>query len=171
MNLPRAYCQRDYWDQLGTCPGITIHDYGCYLTSAAMIAVKHGHQIDPPALNQDWLYRYVNGCDATDYLLPGTYPDIVHEGSPWGRDHLFGLDPSRQSAIIQIDGTQTLGYITHYLAWESCDSGRVYAIDPWYGDLCDVESRYGNVIQKVAIYRGPTSSQAPGRKYYHGSGQ
>lgn len=157
-NLPVAYCQQNYWDQLGRCAGITIHDYGCYLTAAAMIACKHGQSIDPPNLNQAWMWLYVNGCDATDYLLPQTYPDIVHEGSPWGRDYLFGLDPAEQSAIVQIDGTQTLGYITHYLAWDHCEGGRVYALDPWYGDLCDVESRYGNVIQKVAIYHGPQAA-------------
>jgi len=152
--IPTYYCQRDYWDQLGRCAGITIHDYGCYLTAAAMIAVKYGKATNPPALNQAWMWLYVNGCDATDYLLPSTYPDIAYVSSPWGREHLFNLDPGRNSSIVQIDGTATLGYITHYLAWDHCEGGRVYAVDPWYGDLCDVESRYGNVIQKVAIYEG-----------------
>ena len=159
--IPTYYCQRDYWDQLGQCPGITIHDYGCYVTSAAMIATKFQHPIDPPGLNRAWYGQYVNGCDATDHLLPNTYPDITLQGSPWGREHLFGLDPNTQSAIIQIDGTQTLGYITHYLAFDKTENGRVLAVDPWYGDLCDVEARYGNVIQKVAIYGGPSAVPTP----------
>lgn len=160
MTVPVVYCQRDHWDQLGHCPGITIHDYGCYVTSAAMLAVLFGNTVDPPGLNQLWLGGYVNGCDATDYLLPGTYPSITLEATPWGREHLFGLGPD-QSAIIQIDGTATLGYITHYLAFDHVEGNRVIAVDPWYGDLCDVEARYGYVIQKVAIYRGPTGPGVP----------
>lgn len=171
MSLPVAYCQQDYMDQLGHCPGIYIRDYGCYVTAASMVAEKFGHAIDPPRMNEAWMDGYVNGCDATDQLLVRTFPDITHEGSPWGRDVLFGLDHERQSALVQIDGTQTLGYITHYLAFSHVQDGRIMCNDPWVGDLCDVEARYGYVVQKVAIYSGVPASLAPAVNYYQGVGE
>ena len=51
---PQIYSQRDpQWasQKLGTVIGATIGQYGCFITSFAMIARYYGHQITPNALN------------------------------------------------------------------------------------------------------------------------
>ena len=56
------------WDQLGECPGTYMRDYGCAVTSIAMVFKYYGVETDPGELNE-WLNKsgiYESGCEMGD---------------------------------------------------------------------------------------------------------
>lgn len=73
----KVWNQKDFTDQLGTCPGLTIHNSGCTITSLAMLHAYLGivREVDgqkgndPPTENQ-WRGKF-GGYAATSYQLGG----------------------------------------------------------------------------------------------------
>lgn len=51
------YNQLNYYDQLGASP-YTVHDYGCLITSLAMVATRAGNAVTPP-----WIASHPNWFD------------------------------------------------------------------------------------------------------------
>ncbi|MSQ82712.1 MAG: hypothetical protein EXR77_07315 [Myxococcales bacterium] len=73
----KVWNQKDYGQQLGTCPGLTIHNSGCTITSLAMLhaylGVKRhvdGQEGDDPVLENAWRKQY-GGYAASDYEMGG----------------------------------------------------------------------------------------------------
>lgn len=80
--LPIVFGQRDYLQQLGTTGG-SIRDYGCKLTTHAIIAKACGKEIDPIELNKIYIARsiYAEGKNLADDALTRVFPDIILQQS------------------------------------------------------------------------------------------
>jgi len=155
--LKRLFSQLDYSNQLGSCDHLTLATNGCYVTSAAMVASSYGEDVDPAWMNEQWTKNgfYVDGCDATDQLLPKTFAALWLTRTDSGVAGCQGVDvDGDESAIVQIDGVKAgLGVPTHFLALDHCEDATVFAGDPLVGKVVDVSNKYRDAIAKVAVYR------------------
>jgi len=155
--LKTFYKQLDYPDRkLGTCD-VTLATNGCYVTSAAMVASSYGEDVDPIRMNDQWTSNglYVDGCDATDQLLPKTFPNLWLAGTKSGVTGCQAVDvDGDESAIVRIDGAKEhLGTDSHFVALDHCEGDTVFAGDPLAGAVVNLKMRYGDSIDKVAVYR------------------
>jgi len=176
-HFPVLYAQRDArWaaQRLGTADGITLGQYGCYVTSMAMLACYYGHPITPAALDDRYTAEaiYVNGDMMPDDALHHAFPDLelvaVHDYSNAPADlntlRSIAADPALMAVIgLDFDHNPSDGVQTHFLDLVTCDgssdgSGLLVA-DPWYGGIAPFARNYGadpvSTIQKVVVYRGP----------------
>lgn len=157
MYLPVIFDEQAQSGTLGTCTESPMALYSCYVCSAAMVACYFGHDTDPGQINDYWRDHglYVRGCLAVNTALPEMFGDLqLLRDTDTGVAGCEAVSfESGEAGIVHINGLAVLGYADHYLALDHCAYGRVYAGDPWWGDLCDVEARYGNVIENVIVYR------------------
>jgi len=173
-HFPTLYEQRDArWaaQRLGTANGITLGQYGCYVTSMAMLACYYGHPITPAALDDLYTARqiYVNGDMMPDDALHQAFPDLelvaVHDYSnvPADLDVLRSIaaDPALMAIVgLDFDHNPSDGIQTHFSPLADCDGAHVQLADTWYGGvIADMTVNYGpdpaSTIQKVVVYRGP----------------
>jgi len=180
--FPVLYAQRDpRWagQRLGTADGITLGQYGCYVTSMAMLACYYGHPITPAALDDLYTARgiYVDGDMMPDDALHRAYPDLtlvaVHDYSNAPADlgllRTIAADPSLTAIIgLDFDHNPSDGVQTHFSPLASSDGVHVALADTWYGGvIADMTVNYGSdpatTIQKVVVYKGPApaSTSAP----------
>ena len=177
--FPQLYAQRDpRWasQRLGTADGITLGQYGCYVTSMAMLACYYGHPITPAQL--DDLYTnehiYVNGDMMPDDALHRAYPDLtlvaVHDYSNGPADlgllRSIAADPTLTAVIgLDFDHNPADGVQTHFSPLAGCDGVHVQLADTWYGGIiADMTVNYGpdpaTTIIKAGGYRGPAPKGA-----------
>ena len=171
--LPQVYSQRDpRWagTRLGTASGATIGQYGCYLTSFAMVAGYHGHPVTPPELNAAFLRAgaYVAGDLCADDDLQRVFGDCrlvaaenyAAQRAALGRLRDFLADPGT-SVILELDFDHdpSDGIQTHFVTAVDCDGTHVTVADPWFGGVDAFTTHYGNdpaaTIQKFVVYAGP----------------
>jgi hypothetical protein len=187
--LPQVYAQRDpRWAgvELGTCPGATIGQFGCYLSSFAMLACYYGHQITPPGL--DALFRegaeFVDQDLCSDNDLQAAFGDCVYVETrdystqpadlQYLRDAL--ADPSR-SVILELDfdHNPSDGIQTHFVVAVDCDGTDVSIADPWYGGVAPFAAHYGpapaTTIQKLVVYSGTPAQSSGGSQAPSGGDQ
>jgi len=181
-NFPQLYAQRDpRWanQRLGTADGITLGQYGCYVTSMAMLACYYGHPITPARLDDLYTARgiYVDGDMMPDDALHRAFPDLtlvaVHDFSNGPADlgllRSIAADPSLTAVIgLDFDHNPADGVQTHFSPLAGCDGVHVQLADTWYGGvIVDMTVNYGpepaTTIQKVVVYKGPApaSTSAP----------
>ncbi|HXM58088.1 MAG TPA: hypothetical protein VOB72_22005, partial [Candidatus Dormibacteraeota bacterium] len=131
--LRKLYRQLDYRNELGACDGLTLATNGCYVTSAAMVASSYDEDVDPVWMNDQWTRNgfYVDGCDATDQLLPKTFAGLWLTRTASGVPGCRGVNvDGDESAIVEIDGVKAgLGVPTHFLALDHCEGDTVFAGD------------------------------------------
>lgn len=173
-NFPALYAQRDpRWasQRLGTADGITLGQYGCYVTSMAMLACYYGHTITPAALDDLYTARgiYVDGDMMPDDAVHRAFPDLtlvaVHDYSNGPADlgllRSIAADPTLMAVIgLDFDHNPSDGVQTHFSPLAGCDGVHVQLADTWYGGIiADMTVNYGSdpatTIQKVVVYRGP----------------
>jgi N-acetyl-anhydromuramyl-L-alanine amidase AmpD len=173
-HFPALYAQRDArWasQRLGTADGITLGQYGCYVTSMAMLACYYGHPITPAALDDLYTARqiYVNGDMMPDDALHRAFPDLelvaVHDYSNVPADlgvlRSIAADPALMAIVgLDFDHNPSDGIQTHFSPLADCDGAHVQLADTWYGGvIADMTVNYGpdpaSTIQKVVVYRGP----------------
>jgi len=181
-NFPDLYAQRDpRWagQRLGTANGITLGQYGCYVTSMAMLACYYGHPITPAALDDLYTARaiYVDGDMMPDDALHHAFPNLelvaVHDYSNGPADlgllRQIAADPALMAVIgLDFDHNPSDGVQTHFSPLASSDGVHVALADTWYGGvIADMTVNYGpdpaTTIQKVVVYKGPApaSTSAP----------
>ncbi len=181
-NFPALYAQRDpRWasQRLGTADGITLGQYGCYVTSMAMLACYYGHAITPAALDNLYTARgiYVDGDMMPDDALHRAFPNLelvaVHDFSNGPADlgllRSIAADPTLTAIIgLDFDHNPSDGVQTHFSPLASSDGVHVALVDTWYGGvIADMTVNYGpdpaTTIQKVVVYKGPApaSTSAP----------
>jgi len=173
-NFPDLYAQRDpRWagQRLGTANGITLGQYGCYVTSMAMLACYYGHPITPAQLDDLYTARgiYVDGDMMPDDALHRAFPNLelvaVHDYSNGPADlgllRSIATDPALTAIIgLDFDHNPSDGVQTHFSPLASSDGVHVALADTWYGGvMADMTVNYGpdpaTTIQKVVVYRGP----------------
>jgi N-acetyl-anhydromuramyl-L-alanine amidase AmpD len=176
-NFPALYAQRDpRWanQRLGTADGITLGQYGCYVTSMAMLACYYGHTITPAALDDLYTARgiYVDGDMMPDDALARAFPNLelvaVHDYANAPADlgllRSIAADPSLTAVIgLDFDHNPADGVQTHFLDLAGCDASTdgsgLRVADPWYGGVAPFDRNYGSdpatTIQKVVVYKGP----------------
>ncbi|OGY36795.1 MAG: hypothetical protein A3E36_03845 [Candidatus Andersenbacteria bacterium RIFCSPHIGHO2_12_FULL_45_11b] len=73
------YNQLNYYDTLGYSP-YTVHDYGCFVTSMAMVATFYGNRITPPQIanHPSWFNR--EGYAFTTAIAAGIGLSITDKG-------------------------------------------------------------------------------------------
>lgn len=167
--LPQIYSQRDSrWatQRLGTVNNTTIGDYGCYVTSMAMVASYFGNSVTPSELddiftNNKW---YSDGNMMVDNNLHKAYSDIIYKSSldfssvPADLSKLQQLNSDVNTLVIlEVDfNPSQIGVQTHFVVCVDCDGIKVTIADPWTGTICDI-TKYGKAkttIQKFVIYSG-----------------
>ena len=170
--LPQVYSQRDpRWagTRLGTASGATIGQFGCSLTSLAMVACYNGHQVTPLELNAAFLRAgvYVDGDLCADNDLQQVFSDcrLVETKSYAARradlrELCDLLSDERTSVILELDFDHdpTDGIQTHFVTAVACDGATVTIADPWYGGVDTFATHYGRdpatTIQKFVVYAG-----------------
>ncbi len=200
-NLPKIFSQRDpQWaaQRLGTVNGSTLGQYGCYVTSFAMVAAYYGKDINPSKLDDFFTNGHVyynaqgNHNDpakfAADNMLQVIYGDIVFQkaydftNAPADLNLLKTLlaDPTL-SVILEVDFNHNPGdgIQTHFVVAVECDGKKVVIADPWQvpGSVDDFTKNYGNnpaqTILKFVVYKGnvpatASTSPAAGADMYGG---
>ena len=175
-SLPKIFSQRDsQWasQRLGTVNGTTIGQYGCFVTSFAMVAQFYGKDVNPAQLDDLFTNNglYANGNLCTDDGLHKAYGDIEYVSSiaypndPADLNKLKDLlsDPS-QIVILELDFDHDPndGIQTHFVVAVECDGSNVTIADPWYGTQNNFSDHYGNnpsqTIQKFVVYKGAPPS-------------
>lgn len=171
--FPQIYSQRDsQWasQRLGTVDGVTIGQYGCYITSFAMIAGYFGHQISPNALDDIFTNKglYTDGdLVKSDADLSQVFPDILfkqtydYSNGPADLNLLQQLSADDSIAVIlelDFDHDPNDGIQTHFVCLHEYDGNTFKIYDPWYGTDDDFSLHYGSnpsqTIQKFVVYKG-----------------
>lgn len=193
--LPKVYAQRDpAWtaQRLGTVNGSTIGQYGCYITSFAMLACYYGHYVTPAQLDNIFTNDpitltpiYVNGDLCPDNGLQQAFADCVFQKAydfthiPADLNVLKDLlaDPTT-SVILELDFDHNPndGQVqAHFVVAVDCDGQKVTIADPWYAGVAPFSQNYGlnpsETILRFVVYKGtPASSAAPtgGANMYKG---
>ncbi len=134
-----SYVQLDYSQTLGDSR-YTIHDYGCLVTSLAMVATYYGHAITPPAIasHSSWFTNgdaYVSSIadgigitvsggrvnwDTVDSQLASGHPVIVSIYLP----QVGAINRDGSSHFIVISGKSG----NHYLMQDPLGPGRGYSL-------------------------------------------
>lgn len=170
--LPIIFGQRDYLQRLGSSAG-TIAEYGCYVTSFAILARACGKETDPVELNRVLTERdmYLNGNLMYDNNLTKIFPDLVYQqtiefknankNTPADLSLLRELmkDPTTW-VIVKIQVPPPFN--THF-ALVTGINGVVTIADPLTKRHEDFAQRYGDPaanIMKFVVYKGtPVSSE------------
>lgn len=171
--LPAIYGQRDpRWAQVhlgypSAGAASTLGNYGCYVTTDAIVASYFGQPITPPELNERFVAAacYVQGNLLTDSSLSRIFPECKYETSlyygngPADLAKLQSLLESPHSAVIlEVDFNPShVGVQTHFVVAVQCDGERVTIADPWTGTLRNLADAYGDpktAIQKFVLYSG-----------------
>ena len=136
-----SYVQLNYYDRLGASP-YTVHDYGCLITSLAMVASFAGNTVTPPwiASHTNWFdyggNAYVSSiADGIGLVVRGTgsinwntvdtelgngHPVIVSIYLP----NVGAINADGSSHFIVISGKSG----NHYLMQDPLGSGRGYSL-------------------------------------------
>ena len=175
--LPVIYLQRDpRWagQRLGTVDGSTIGQYGCYVSSLAMVAKYYGHDVTPASLDDLFTNGkfYNNGNLCSDDILQKVFADCKfvraynYPNTPADLNLLKTLISDLTiSVILEVDFNYNPadGIQTHFVECVDCDGTKVTIADPWYGGIVDLSVHYGNnpaqTILKYVVYQGKPIAQ------------
>lgn len=137
-----SYVQLNYSDTLGNSP-YTVHDYGCLVTSLAMVATYYGNRVSPPWIaNHPNFFSYGDAYVSTiasaiglvqmssrsvnwsvvDSELDNGHPVIVSIYLP----QVGAINRDGSSHFIVISGKSGSG--NHYLMQDPLGSGRGYSL-------------------------------------------
>jgi hypothetical protein len=164
MDVPVFGQRWDPWrtDLLGYSSTDTIGDYGCALTSVAMVLKYYGAETDPRDLN-NWLKAnagYYNDDLIRWEVAPGRASGVTYEGRhDWSGPADLGvingeLDAGFPAIVeVRLSGQQ------HFVVLKGRNGTTYSMVDPWYGSGdVTLNDRYGS--PSAAIW---------GLRKYHGS--
>lgn len=164
-SLPIVFGQQDYFQQLGTTGG-SIKEYGCKLTTHAIIAKACGKETDPIELNKLYISKgfYSDGKNLTDDALTKVYPDIILQQSID-----YSNSPADLNLIKELLKDQTNWVVlrikipppfnTHFVLCTGVN-GVVTIANPLTKKQEDFSQLYGDPvtnITKVTVYKGTPS--------------
>lgn len=145
----------------------TIQQYGCLLTSAAMMCKYYGKDTDPPKLNE--AMKAKGGFSGNLFVwsvLPVVYPDILMdwnyyikcETTPAPLNKIDELLNAGVPVIVKVDFNPATSPINeHWVLVVGKQDGSYVINDPIDGTRVKFESRYGapeKFIFRIAAYRG-----------------
>ena len=158
-----TYSQNDpKWKKqvLGFDKTATFGQYGCLLTSLAIVATHYGHEIDPPALNAK--FKSVGGfavrsaylvTRALKVAVPGM--DINFQACAAVRapmDQINACLDKNQPVILEVDWSPAAGLQTHYLVAHRREQQVVMCIDPYPYPAADInlgKSKYASIARSA----------------------
>lgn len=178
-----VYCQRDpKWasQRLGTVNGSTIGDYGCYVTSMAMLSCYYGHVVTPAQLDDILTDKNLYVNESGQYKAPANlmvdnnltrvFPDITYQktydfsSKPADLGLLKKLSDDANTTVIiglDFDHNPANNIQYHFVAlWkaDATDADSIWVFDPWDGRTKPFSASYGNdpalTIQKFVVYTG-----------------
>lgn len=168
MIYPR-YSQRDpQWagDLLGNSHGSTLSQYGCLLTSFAMLAYRTPHDMNICMRDTGGFQPEPKGSYAATFNISACAPNVrmVWTSGKYAKvafpkpqltrtlDHLRGGQP----AIIEVDFSPSVGQQQHFVMAEHAIGDDIHINDPWprpgEEQALVLTSRYGRT-NAIAIIR------------------
>jgi len=162
----QTYSQRDsrWGDEfLGFSKVSKIKDWGCLVTSYAMLATYYNKPTNPSEMNN--LFKQTNSFVDKSYLISGNvlsrvYPEIEYRMTFWWDNvnvtdnHLLQIKEYTDRGQPVVLKLETL--YGHYVLAIGWDNGIVIA-DPQDGKIRKISDRYGDpkkLISRVIIYEG-----------------
>lgn len=182
--IPIIFGQRDFTQTIGFSPTATIANYGCLLTSMAMIARYYGKITDPVDLNKTFKANniYIGTDELTDDALTKVFPDIIFQESFVFPDATFNpdgsvntpavpadlaklkflMDDPTLSVIVEIDVRGIDGHFeSNHFAVCVGVNGIVTIDNPWDKQQEDFSILYGDPVKniiKYIVYKGTPAS-------------
>lgn len=170
IQLPRTYSQNDpQWKNTTLGTRGTIGDYGCLMTSAAMMCTYFGHNETPTTLNEKLKKNggYVNGNIFVWGAVSSIYSDIRYEGQVQTPDPL--TKGQMDSIKINIDkGYPVFFQIDTVPATSAFDEHWVLAID-YDGDDFIVQDPWDGATKRITSWGVKPQELIYAYSYYSGT--
>jgi len=177
MNLPKLYSQQDSrWSQkllgFNTDPQYNIYDYGCLITSLAMVASYYGKDTNPEHINES--LKKVKGFSNGGFYNWGSvkkvYKDLkehwVGTPDPLTNDQINRIKDALDNGfpvMVQIDyNPRTVKLDMHYvliIGYDPSDENNFTIADPLGGEIVSMKKYLGwwrpnvrRTIEQFIIY-------------------
>lgn len=136
---------------LGTSKTSTMGDFGCYVTSIAMLLKYKGYAVTPDSLDDKMI---ANSCFNDDLVIAANVAQL-YKGSfagneqfdtkPAPLDRIKALLDQGEPVIVEIDARPSVaGKQTHFVIIVGYDGNSMIINDPWDGTEAILEQKYKN---------------------------